>query len=114
MTDLLEQAVALSQCGNNGISFDMLAEQWLKVAETAMTPSTRLRAAGVIRSLNCFLKTTEARRITKLMLEEWAEMRSKEISARTFYCERKRCAEPWTMPFAKASFSTTLRWSFPN
>jgi integrase len=89
LADLLEQADALSQCGNCGISFPALAEQWLTAAGTSMKPSTKLRAQGVVKSLNRFLHAVEVRRVTKVMLEEWAETRSKEISARTFNYERE-------------------------
>jgi len=89
LADLLEQAVALSQCENSSICFQVLAEQWLKAAGTSMKPSTKLRAQVVIKSLNRFFQPVEARRITKIMLEEWAEARSKEISARTFNYERE-------------------------
>jgi len=89
LAELLEQSVALSQCENSGISFAALADQWLTAAGTSMKPSTKLRAKGVVKSLNRFLKTVETRRITKVMLEEWAETRSKEISARTFNYERE-------------------------
>jgi integrase len=89
LSDLQAQAVALSRCEDSSISFTVLADRWLKVAGSSMKPSTKLRAETVIKSLNLFLKTVETRRITKVMLEDWAETRSKQISARTFNYERE-------------------------
>lgn len=89
LSDLMDQAVALSQCKDSKVSFEAMASRWLKAAGSSMKSSTKLRAAGVIKSLNRFLKATETRRITKMMLEDWAETRRKEISARTFNYERE-------------------------
>jgi integrase len=89
LSDLMDQAVALSQCEDSSISFKATADRWLTVAGSSMKPSTKQRAEAVVKSLNRFLKTVETRRITKMMLEDWAETRRKEISARTFNYERE-------------------------
>lgn len=89
LADFVEKAVALSQCDNGKVLFEELADRWLMVAGTSMKASTKLRAKGVIKSLNHFLKSTETRRVSKMMLEDWAEVRQKQISARTFNYERE-------------------------
>ena len=89
LSDLIDQAVSLSRCEDSSISFEAMAARWHKVAGSSVKPSTKLRSEAVIKSLNRFLKTVETRRITKMMLEDWAETRRKEISARTFNYERE-------------------------
>ena len=88
LADLQEQAVSLSRCEDSAVSFEAMSERWLKVAGSSMKPSTKRWIETVVKSLNRFLRTVEVRRITKMMLEDWAETRRKEISARTFNYER--------------------------
>jgi integrase len=89
LKDLNEQAASLTKGGEAKLTFEIVAERWLKMASTSMKQSSANSQAGVIKSLSKFFGTVQVRKLTKVMLEDWAAERSKEIAARTYNLERE-------------------------
>jgi hypothetical protein len=80
LKDLTEQAASLAKGGEAKATFSDVAERWLKMASTTMKQSSANSQAGVIKSLSKFFGTVQVRKLTKVMLENWAAGRSKEIA----------------------------------
>jgi len=89
LAELSERASALTHGGDSAITFGDLAKHWLVAVSSQMKSSSYTRQEVVVRSLGRRFGVSQARRISKAMVEEWAAIRSKEISARTFNYERE-------------------------
>lgn len=88
LAELLDRSAAVSQCTIGKIGFSQLADRWLVAAGASLKPASKLRQEVCIKALNNFFGAFEVRRITKLVLEEWAAKRGEEVAARTFNHER--------------------------
>jgi integrase len=89
LADLSKRASALAHGKDSAITFDDLAKRWLVAVSSQMKASSRQRLEGCAQCLGQHFGLSQARRITKSMIEEWAAIRSKQRAARTFNYERE-------------------------
>lgn len=88
LSELLDRASALSKCETGKIGFSELAERWLTATGASLKPASKIRQKVCINALNIFFSAFEIRRISKTVLEEWADQRGEAVAARTFNHER--------------------------
>ena len=75
--------------GKAKLTFDALAKRWYKNASVGLKPSSALRKQTCINSLTKYFKGFEARKITRLDCDDWAQKRSPKVAATTFNYERE-------------------------
>ena len=66
------------------LKFGPLADRWFTAATVGNKPSTEKRTGDCVRNLKQAFGESSVASINRIQCENWAAMRSKEISARTF------------------------------
>lgn len=75
--------------GKAKLSFEDLADRWLKNASVGLKASSVLRKKTCIKALSKYFKGSEVRKITVVMCEDWAQRRSPKIASATFNYEQE-------------------------
>lgn len=90
LKDFLDKADRLDPTkGKVQISFEEMADQWVKTLAPHLKESSYRRRETSIKQLSRFFKGKNIRTITKANCDEWAQKRSPDIAASTFNNERE-------------------------